>query len=52
VWWITHRNEEGNVAAEFIEVTRVPEILASQPEDIEGGLMRLRGALAASWGTS
>jgi hydrogenase-1 operon protein HyaF len=52
VWWVTHRNEDGNVAAEFIEVTRVPEILASQPEDMEAGLMRLRSVLATSWGTS
>lgn len=52
VWWVTHRNEDGNVSAEFIEVARVPEILASQPEDMEAGLMRLRGALATSWGTS
>lgn len=48
VWWITHRNEDGAIAAEFIEVTRVPEILASQVEDMDAGLARLRSALSSS----
>lgn len=46
VWWVVHRNEDGEVAAEFIEVARVPEILTSQPEDMESGLARLRRVLA------
>lgn len=47
VWWVTHRNEDGAVAAEFVEVTRFPEILASQPEDMVSGLARLRSVLGA-----
>lgn len=46
VWWVTHRNEDGEVAAEFIEVARVPEILLSQPEDMETSLTRLRQVLS------
>lgn len=45
VWWVTHRNDEGGVAAEFIEVARVPEIILSQPEDMALALNRLSSAL-------
>ena len=34
VWFVTHRNAEGEIIARFIEVSRVPEILMAQPEDI------------------
>ncbi len=43
VWWITHRNAEGDVVADLIEVTRCPDILKSQLEDMGAGLDRLRG---------
>ncbi|MDH4073765.1 MAG: hydrogenase expression/formation protein [Gammaproteobacteria bacterium] len=41
VWLITHRNTENEVIGRLIEVTRVPALLASQPEDIAAGLERL-----------
>jgi hydrogenase-1 operon protein HyaF len=41
VWWVTHRNEHGAVASEFIEVTFVPELLKAHPEDVEIGLEHL-----------
>lgn len=50
VWWVTHRNDEGAVVAEYLEVARVPEILLSQPEDMRAGLARLRAAIEAGRG--
>lgn len=33
VWWVTHYDIDEQVAAEFIEVTYVPEILKTHPAD-------------------
>lgn len=41
VWWITHRNEQGAKSGEFIEVTLVPELVATHPDDILSGLESL-----------
>jgi hydrogenase-1 operon protein HyaF len=41
VWWVTHHNENGAVASEFIEVTFVPELLKAHPEDVKIGLEHL-----------
>ena len=45
VWWITHRNSDGHVTAELIEVTAIPEILSTHPADARAGLARLRTRL-------
>lgn len=45
VWLITHHNTEGAVVARFIEVTHMPELLKSQPADIENGVNRLENEL-------
>lgn len=45
VWLITHRNTEDRVTARLIEVTRIPDVLKSQPEDIRRGLGLLDEAL-------
>ena len=45
VWWIKHYNEEGDIAAEFIETTRIPEILLSQEADIRESLKELNKRL-------
>jgi len=45
VWFITHCNAEGTTVARFIEVTRVPELLMSQQEDIDAGIRRLQQEL-------
>ena len=37
VWWITHRNEQGTVIAQFLEVTFVPELVKAQPQDVQIG---------------
>ena len=45
VWLTTHKNADGAVVARFIEVTYIPELLRSQPEDIDAGIDRLENEL-------
>lgn len=47
VWWITHRGQGGRTLSEFIEVTRMPEIVMPPLEDMRDGLDRLRLQLSA-----
>ena len=37
VWWVTHKNENGAVIGEFIEVTSIPDMVPAQQEDIVRG---------------
>jgi hydrogenase-1 operon protein HyaF len=48
VWVVEHCNTEGARIALWIEVTRVPEILLSQPGDLDRALITLDQTLAAS----
>lgn len=41
VWWVTHRNERGAVASEFIEVAFVPDLVKAHPADVAMGLEHL-----------
>jgi len=41
VWLITHYNEDQAVVSRFIEITRLPDILRSQPEDMSNALIDL-----------
>ena len=34
VWLITHYNEDNSIIGRFIEITALPDILKSQPEDM------------------
>jgi len=45
VWWVTHYNVEGDIVADTIEITWLPEIIKSQPEDVRAGLELLRAQL-------
>jgi len=45
VWWVTHYNVEGDIVADMIEIARIPEIIMSQPEDVNEGLARLKSQL-------
>jgi hydrogenase-1 operon protein HyaF len=45
VWWVTHYNVEGDVVADTLEITLIPEIIKSQPEDVLAGLELLRAQL-------
>jgi hydrogenase-1 operon protein HyaF len=46
VWWIEHRNEQGHLASEFIQVAYVPELISAHPDDVESGLEHLRSRIA------
>jgi hydrogenase-1 operon protein HyaF len=46
VWVVSHYDEMGDLKSRFIEVTRMPQILESQPDDIADGLARLEVKLA------
>jgi hydrogenase-1 operon protein HyaF len=41
VWWVTHRNEQGAVTSQFIEVTFVPELVKAHPQDVAIGREQL-----------
>ena len=45
VWVVTHYDEQGDIKARFIEITRMPDILESQAPDIAEGLARLESLL-------
>jgi hydrogenase-1 operon protein HyaF len=45
VWWVTHYNVEGDIVADTLEITAMPEIIKSQPEDIRMGLDLLKETL-------
>jgi hydrogenase-1 operon protein HyaF len=45
VWWVTHYNRSSQIIGESIEITDLPELIKSQPEDIRSGLARLRREL-------
>ncbi len=46
VWWIRHFGARDEVAAEHIEVTPTPQILASHHDDVAASAVRLRDSLA------
>lgn len=46
VWWVTHQNADGEVTAEFIEVTYLPEILKTHPADARAAVETLRSRLS------
>jgi len=35
VWVIKHRDEQGDISAMLVEITRIPEIVLSQKDDID-----------------
>lgn len=45
VWWLEHRNTDGDVVGRYLEITRTPEILKSQDADILAGRARLGDSL-------
>ena len=42
VWWVRHCGRDGRVIAEQVEITLLPEILKSDPEDVKAGAVRMR----------
>lgn len=41
VWLITHYNDEEAIVSRFIEITKLPDILKSQDEDMSNALVKL-----------
>jgi hydrogenase-1 operon protein HyaF len=48
VWWVEHRDRHGEVIAELIEVTRMPQILMSAPDEIAAGARTLRAQITTA----
>jgi hydrogenase-1 operon protein HyaF len=46
IWWVEHRDRHGDLIAELLEVTRVPPILESAPDEIERSARELRERLS------
>jgi hydrogenase-1 operon protein HyaF len=51
IWWVEHRDPQGAPIAEFLEVTRVPQILAAAPDDIAAAAATLHARITASAAT-
>jgi hydrogenase-1 operon protein HyaF len=47
LWWVEHRNRDGELLAELLEVSRVPEILASTLAEMAASGRELRQRIAA-----
>lgn len=47
VWWIEHRNLNGDVVAELLEVARVPQILEGSLDDVARSARELLERIAA-----
>lgn len=45
VWWVTYYNVEGDIVADLLEVTAIPEILKAPADDVREGLAHLRELL-------
>lgn len=50
VWWVEHRDRNGELIAEMLEVTRVPQILASADDEIAASARALREQIAPTPG--
>jgi hydrogenase-1 operon protein HyaF len=46
VWWVEHFDQQGELIAELIEVSRVPQILSSASDEIAAGARALRAKIA------
>jgi len=45
VWWVEHFDPRGELIAELLEVTRVPQLLASASDEILAGARALRARI-------
>jgi len=46
VWLVTHFNDENSIVSRFIEITRVPEVLKAQREDMAHAVAVLTSELS------
>ncbi len=42
IWWVKHYDPDEKLIAEFIEVTYIPEIIKSHPDDIKQAVFALK----------
>jgi hydrogenase-1 operon protein HyaF len=47
LWWVEHRNRQGDVIAELLEIARFPLILDSAPDEIATSGLALRALVSA-----
>jgi hydrogenase-1 operon protein HyaF len=47
VWWVRHLGAEGQIAAEEIAVTLIPQFLVSHPDDVHAAAHKLRSECSA-----
>lgn len=45
VWWVAHYNNDDELMAEFIEVTQIPEIVKSHPDDVGSAAERFQSEI-------
>ncbi len=48
VWLVTHRDVQGGVMGEFIEIATVPGLLAAGPDDLKDAVGAIQAALEAT----
>jgi hydrogenase-1 operon protein HyaF len=48
IWWIEHRDRDGQVIAELLEIARFPQILATVTDEIALAATALRGRVTAA----
>ena len=48
IWWTVHRDRDGKLTSELLEVSLVPAILAAHPDDIPLAAAALRRRIGAS----
>jgi hypothetical protein len=48
VWWVEHFDERGELIAELIAVSRIPEILACVTDEMAAGARNLRALIGVS----
>jgi hydrogenase-1 operon protein HyaF len=51
VWWVEHFDQQGEMVAELIDVSRVPVILTSAPDEIAASARALRAQLITPSGS-
>jgi len=45
VWWVQHKDGGDRILSEYIEITRIPDFLATQPDQFIESADRLRDRL-------
>jgi hydrogenase-1 operon protein HyaF len=47
VWWVHHAKSAGEIFSEHLEISRSPELLSAQPDDVTQAADSLRSRLSA-----